>query len=86
MKNLKKLGLSFTLILVLAVAAFAGDPISPPCAPDPGITSTPPCAAAQMMPEEFTPQTSAPNSPNPVDEYSVLEVAIDLVQHWLSIY
>jgi len=33
MKNLRRLGLSLTLISVIAVAALAGEVNSPPCAP-----------------------------------------------------
>lgn len=89
MKNLKRLGVAFALTFVLGVTAFAGETLTPPCAPPaPGETLTPPCATAQLTPDESTTQSqpSTPQSSNPVDEYSISEVAIGLVQHWLSIF
>ena len=71
MKNLKRLGVSVTLMCVLAVAAFAGEVNSPPCAPpEPGILNTPPCDAAS----------------NAGDAASVTEVAIDLLQSALLLF
>lgn len=88
MKNLKRLGVAFALTFVLGVAAFAGETLTPPCAPPaPGETLTPPCATAQSTPEGSTTlgQTITAPSSNAVDEYLVSEVAIDLM-HWLSIF
>ena len=63
MENLKRLALSFTLLSILAVAAFGGEIPSPPCAPgetqgpacsqsdgstDPGETSGPPASAVDL--------------------------------------
>lgn len=45
MEKLKKLTLSFTLMSVLALSAFAGETASPPY--DPGQTSTPPCVPGE---------------------------------------
>jgi len=85
MKSLKTLVAAVSLTLVFGATAFAGEPTLP-CNPDPGITSTPPCASAQMTLEESNPPTDTPTSSNPVDEYSVSEIAMDLIQYWLSIY
>jgi hypothetical protein len=86
MKSLKKLATSVLLICIFAMAAFA-DGDSPPCAPpDPGTVNSPPCAGAQLIPEESSPQTNAVSASNPTDEYVVSEVAFDLVQSLLSIY
>lgn len=83
MKNLKRLGASVTLMFVLAVAAFAGETNSPPCAlPEPGQTGTPPCAGSLMTPGE----TSAPPASNAGIEFSVADVAIDLLQSVLSLF
>ena len=89
MKNLKRLGLCLTLISVLAVAAFAGDTNSPPCAPpDPGITNTPPCAAAQMTPDDSVApgDTNSPPASKTVDSVSVTELAVDLLQSVLLLF
>ena len=89
MKNLKRLGVSVTLLCVLAMAAFAGETNSPPCAPpDPGEVNSPPCAAVQMTPgDSLAPgETSSPPASNAGDTASVTEVAIDLLQSVLSIF
>ena len=81
MKNLKRLGVSVTLLCVLSLTALAGETSSPPCAPpDPGETSSPPCAAAQVVPDDsvIPGQTDTPPASNSGAEYSIVEVAIDL--------
>jgi hypothetical protein len=82
MKNLKKLSVSFTLMSVLAVAAFAGETPTPPSAPNCGQTSTPPCAAAPMTSGE----THSPPASNAGDAPSVTEVALDLLQSVLLLF
>jgi hypothetical protein len=89
MKNLKRLGATAALTFVLAVAAFAGEIPTGPCAPpEPGEMNSPPCAAAQMTPGDYLApgETSAPPASNAGDAYSVTEVAIDLLQSVLSIF
>lgn len=89
MKDLKRLGVSLTLISVLALTAFAGETHSPPCAPpDPGETHSPPCAAAQMTSGDSIPpgETSAPPASNAANASSVTEVALDLLQSVLLIF
>ena len=89
MKNLKRLGVSFTLMCVLAMATFAGETNSPPCAPpDPGEVNSPPCAGGQMLPgDSLTPgDTSAPPALNAGDSLSVAELAVDLLQRVLSLF
>ena len=77
MKNLRRLGISITLLCVLAVAAFAGDTSSPPCAP--GDTSSPPCASAQMTPDDLAPvAVNSPPASNSGAEYSIAEAVVDL--------
>ena len=87
MKNLKRLGVSVTLLCVLSMTAFAGDTNSPPCAPpDPGATNSPPCAMAQITPDDpESAETVAPASTSG-SAYSVSEVAVDLLQSVLSIF
>jgi hypothetical protein len=86
MKNLKKLATSVLLICIFAMAAFA-DGGSPPCAPpDPGTANSPPCAGAQLIPEESSSQTNAVTSSNPINEDVLAEVALDFVQSLLSIF
>ena len=50
MTKLRSITGSFTLILIMSLAAFAGDMSTPPCTP--GDMSTPPCAASQPMIED----------------------------------
>jgi hypothetical protein len=88
MKNLKRLGVSATLMFVLAVVAYAGETQSPPCAPpEPGETSAPPCAAAPISGDPLAPgETSAPPASNTGDAASITELALDLVQSALLLF
>jgi len=89
MKNLKRLGVSATLLFVLSVVAFAGETQSPPCAPpEPGETQSPPCAAAQMTGDDsLAPgETNSPPAINAGDPSSVTEVALDLLQSVLLLF
>ena len=79
MKNLKRLGVSVTLLCVLSLTALAGETSSPPCAP--GDTSSPPCAMAQVVPDDsvIPGQTDTPPASNSGAEYSIArEVVVDL--------
>jgi hypothetical protein len=86
MKNLKRLGVSVTLLCVLSLTTLAGDTNSPPCAP--GDTNSPPCAAAQVVPDESVVpgDTNSPPASNSGAEYSIAEVAVDLMQSVLSLF
>ena len=53
MNHLKRLGLTFTLMSVLAIAAFAGETEGPPCAP--GELSSPPCISQSMTDDSTEP-------------------------------
>jgi hypothetical protein len=53
MKNLRKLGLSLTLMSVLSVTAFAGETDTPPCTP--GETGTPPCTSQAVTNDSVDP-------------------------------
>ena len=81
MKNLKRLGVSVTLLCVLSLTTLAGDTSSPPCTPDPGSTNSPPCAAAQFVPDDsvIPGQTDTPPASDSGAEYSIArEVVVDL--------
>ena len=86
MKNLKRLGVSVTLLCVLSLTTLAGETNSPPCAP--GETNSPPCAAAQMTPDDSVApgQTNTPPASNAALLPSVTEVALDLLQSVLSLF
>lgn len=87
MKNLKRLGVSVTLMSVLAVVAFAGDTSSPPCAPpDPGITNTPPCASAQITTDDSAAPGTVNSPPASEIEVSITEVAVGLLANALSLF
>jgi hypothetical protein len=71
MKNLKRLGLSFTLIAVLFTAAFAGETEAPPCAT--GQTEAPPCTTQSVNNDSTDPgETQTPPSGS-VDIVAVAE-------------
>ena len=86
MQNLRRLGLSFTLVSVFAITAIAGETPTPPCAP--GETHSPPCANAQMMAgDSVAPgQTDTPPAASDENEFSFAAGAIDLLQSVLSIF
>ena len=86
MKNLKLLGISVTLLCVLSMTAFAGETNSPPCAP--GDTNSPPCAMAQVTSDDSVAprDTNSPPASNSGAEYSIAEVAVDLLQSALSLF
>ena len=69
MNMLQRLIVSFTLVSVLAVAAFAGETNAPPCAP--GETSNPPCSSA--------PQTASDNSAVPGETHGPPSNAVDVI-------
>ena len=86
MKNLKRLGVSFTLMCVLAVVALGGETNAPPCATEPGETQSPPCAAGQMSSDDSVApgETSAPPAANAGSEFSITDLA-NLLQSVLSL-
>jgi len=82
MKNLKRVSAAVVLTFVLAVTAFAGETPTGPCAPpQPGQTSTPPCGAAQITPDDSANlrQMSTPPAANAVDVLAVAEAAMNLL-------
>ena len=87
MKNLRRLGATVALTLVLGVSAFAGDPITPPCAP-PGTTETPPCASAQVTDDEsIVPgSTTSPPASSSDTDYSIAEATVDLLMNVLFLF
>lgn len=87
MKNLKRLCAAWGLTLALAVLAFAGDP-TPPCSPEPGITSTPPCAAAQMLPDDSlaSGERPLPATTDAGEALSVTRATLDLLRGVLLIF
>jgi len=82
MKTLRRLGTTLVLTFVFGLSPLAGKAQSPACAPpDGGITSTPPCAAAQPVPgDPAAPgQLETPPAANTVDILSVAEAAMNLL-------
>jgi hypothetical protein len=84
MKNLRRLGLVVSLTLLVALSAFADETQPPPC--DPGETHGPPCATAQLTPDDSTVpgQTSTP--PSTSDTVSLADIAVDVVQGVLTLF
>ncbi len=78
MKTLKRLGAATALTFVFAFAAFAD------CQP-PGTMDTPPCASAQITPDDPV----APAEPNASSTSSVIEISVttlDVLLTALSIF
>lgn len=86
MKNLKKLGLSFALISVLAITAFAGETPTGPCAP--GETPTGPCQSASITLDDSVAPGETPTPPASTAgyDYSLADAAVDLLQSVLLIF
>jgi hypothetical protein len=75
MKHLKRLALSFVLMSVLSVAAFAGETPSPPCAP--GETTSPPCAVQSVNEDSAVPgETHGPPALPAVDMTDISEAVL----------
>lgn len=88
MKNLRKLGAAFVLAFVLAMPAFAGEVLTPPCAtPEPGEVLTPPCSSApgDMGGPGVTATTPGDTTVTSGDT-SFTEIATDVVLNILSLY
>lgn len=72
MNHLKRLGLTFTLMLVLAITTFAGETETPPC--NPGETHGPPCSTQPMTDGSADPgQTETPPAVPAVDVTDAVE-------------
>jgi len=86
MKNLRRLGISVTLLCVLSITAFAGDTTSPPCAP--GDTTSPPCVAAQVTDDgSIVPgSTNSPPASSSETQYSIADATVDLLMNVLSLF
>ncbi len=75
MNHLTRLGLTFTLMSVLAAAAFAGETESPPCTP--GQTNSPPCVAQSVNDNPVVPgQTEGPPTSEAVDVIDIAETVM----------
>jgi len=88
MKTLRRLGAAVVLTFVLGFSAFAGEVLTPPCAPpDPGEVLTPPCASAQMTPDDSVAPGETPTPPpSSVRTDFWADVTIDLLQSMLLIF
>jgi hypothetical protein len=86
MKNLRRLGAAVALTLVLGLSAFAGDTMTPPCAP--GDTMTPPCTNAPATTDDGVAPSDLNAGPAATagSDYSVTGVAVDVLESLLSIF
>jgi hypothetical protein len=75
MNHLKRLGLTFALMSVLAVTTFAGITETPPCVP--GETLAPPCVSQSVSDDSTDPgQTNSPPASDTVDLMGIVEAAL----------
>jgi len=90
MKTLKRVGAAVVLTGVLAMTAFAGDVLTPPCSPpEPGDVLTPPCAAAPGdMSTSTVASTTAGQLETPLTntDTSFTEIALSTLQSMLSLF
>ena len=83
MKSLKRLGAAVTLTFALALTTF-GDCVPPA----PGEIQTPPCAVAQIAPDDSTgsEETHAPAASNAENVFTVSKTTICVLLSALSIF
>ncbi len=81
MKNLRKLGAAFVLMLILGLSTFAGDMPTPPCAPPiPGDMPTPPCVTQPSADDPAAlGDVSTPPASSTIDLSTVAEAAMNLL-------
>lgn len=87
MQKLRKLAVVAALSVTFAVTAFA-DGTAPCAPPEPGQTNTPPCAMAQVAPEDsVAPSGTTVSSPsNNGTECAVTEITLDLIESILLLF
>jgi len=86
MKELRKLGAVVVLTFVLALSAFAGEILTPPCAPpEPGQIETPPCGAAPGDMETLNSTSGDLGTPTS-DEMSFSKIAADVFLEFLPLF
>ncbi|HMG74996.1 MAG TPA: hypothetical protein VK582_15955 [Pyrinomonadaceae bacterium] len=87
MKNLKKLGVAAVLTLMLSLSVFAGEMLTPPCAPpEPGEMLTPPCVTQVASDDPTTSgQLETPPASNAVEMLTVAE-AMNVLQSMLTFF
>jgi hypothetical protein len=78
--NLKRVSLSVSLILALAIACFAGEMSAPPCPPPvPGEMQAPPCSSTQLTSDDTVQgQTQTTVTTAVVTDNTITDTAIDL--------
>lgn len=83
MKTSRRLGAAVLLTLLLGLSTFAGDVLTPPCAP--GDVLTPPCAT-QPVADASTDVGEATTVSNMADTYSITEASLDVLQIALPLF
>lgn len=89
MNFLKKSTAGMALMCVLAVGTAVGQTNSVGCVPpQPGISETPPCAAAAQTSDDFETlgQSNTPPTANTVQETSFSDLALDVIEHLLFLF
>lgn len=89
MNFLKQLTVGIALMFVLGVGTATGQTNSAGCVPpQPGISETPPCAAAAQTSDdsETLGQTITPPAANTVQESSFSDLALDVIERLLFLF
>jgi hypothetical protein len=89
MNFLRKLTVGIVLMFVLGVGTATGQTNSAGCVPpQPGISETPPCAAANQTSDdsETLGQTNTPPAANMADETSFTDLALDVIERLLFLF
>ena len=87
MKALRTVSISVAFTLVLAISAFADETPAGPCAPpEPGETHAPPCATAQLTPDDSATQGQTETMASASDAVSLGDLAVDVLQSVLLLF
>lgn len=88
MQKLRTLLLAAALTVSFASTMYADGGGLPCPPPEPGQTNTPPCTMAQLAEDGSVGQNGTIYSPaaNDVSEYSVTELALDVIENLLTLF
>lgn len=87
MKTLRRLSTAVVLTLLISLTAFAGETLTPPCAPpEPGEVLTPPCSSAQVSNDDPISQAVSSSPGYAESDLLVSDFSIELLRQALSLF
>lgn len=87
MKTLRRLSTAVALTLLISLTVFAGETLTPPCAPpEPGEVLTPPCSSAQVSTDDPISQAMSSSPSSAESDWLVSDFSIQLLREALSLF